>query len=123
MSPFHLVFPDEATGRAALAEALLLFTVNMDGEEREVKSANLAIRGRKRQPPVFDEDGPINPETGLKPLIAPSVLLDEWRCDLLAEELPASLAQYEVHPVTPDYEFFGFSPADIAAREAAEDQE
>ena len=120
MTPFYLSFPNEADGRKELAKALLLLEVDDGaGGTQPAQSANLNIIGRKRQPPVFgdklDADGNLN-------VLKPSVLLDEWRANLLADELPESLKPYAVNPVSPDVVFAGFSPEDIAKESARLEQ-
>lgn len=99
MTPFYLNFPDKATGHSALLKTEFLLL--LDGIL--YTHPNLVILGHRRTQPIWAKGADL---TG--PATTRSVILNDWRCNLLAEFLPKELVPFSVHPDTPDVVFMGY---------------
>lgn len=98
MTPFYLRFSDAKEAIAKLAEAALSDGISLD-----------LIGESYRNDAVFD---------GMK-LVKPATKRSGYFVNWIGDELPATLTPFATEPATPFRVFAGFSPEEIAAREAA----
>lgn len=109
MTPFYLRFTDEAEAIAKLKEAGLVQELPK-GQFGHAFDNGIDLIGESYRNDAVIEDGKV-----LQPATKRSGYFANW----IGEKLPAVLVPFATEPATPFRVFAGFSPEEIAAREAA----